>query len=52
MNRKDTVYGYQFVEGILQIAPEQSRMVREIFRVYYSGVPRMVDHVYCIPLLS
>lgn len=47
MNRKDTVYGYQFVEGILQIAPEQSRMVREIFRVYYSGVPvsRLKDHI-------
>ena len=47
MNRKDTVYGYQFVEGILQIAPEQSRMVREIFRVYYSGVPvsRLKNHI-------
>ena len=39
MNRKVTVYGYQFTEGILQIAPEQSRTVQEIFRVYNSGVP-------------
>lgn len=47
MNRKVTVYGYQFTEGILQIAPEQSRMVQEIFRVYNSGVPvtRLKDHI-------
>ena len=47
MNRKVTVYGYQFTEGILQIAPEQSRIVQEIFRVYNSGVPvsRLKDHI-------
>ena len=47
MNRKVTVYGYQFTEGILQIAPEQSRIVQEIFSVYNSGVPvsRLKDHI-------
>ena len=47
MNGKITVYGYQFVEGILQIDEEQSRMVQEIFKVYNSGVPvsRLKDHI-------
>ena len=47
MNRKVTVYGYQFTEGILQIVPEQSRIVQEIFRVYNSGVPvsRLKDYI-------
>lgn len=47
MNRKVTVYGYRFTEGILQIAPEQSRIVQEIFSVYNSGVPvsRLKDHI-------
>ena len=47
MNGKITVYGYQFIEGILQIAPEQSRIVQEIFSVYNSGVPvsRLKDHI-------
>lgn len=47
MNGKITVYGYQFVEGILQIDEEQSRIVQEIFRVYNSGVPvsRLKDHI-------
>ena len=39
MNGKITVYGYQFIEGILQIDEEQGRMVQEIFEVYNSGVP-------------
>ena len=47
MNRKVTVYAYRFTEGILQIAPEQSRIVQEIFSVYNSGVPvsRLKDHI-------
>lgn len=47
MNRKITVYGYQFIEGMLQADEEQSRMVQEIFRVYNSGVPvsRLKDHI-------
>lgn len=47
MNRKVTVYGYQFIDGMLQIDEEQSRMVQEIFRVYNSGVPvsRLKDHI-------
>ena len=47
MNGKITVYGYQFIEGILQIDEEQGRMVQEIFRVYNSGVPvtRLKDHI-------
>lgn len=47
MNGKITVYGYQFVEGILQIDEEQSRMVQEIFKVYNSGIPvsRLKDHI-------
>ena len=47
MHRKITVYGYQFIEGMLQADEEQSRMVQEIFRVYNSGVPvsRLKDHI-------
>ena len=47
MNGKITVYGYQFVEGILQIDEEQSRMVQEVFKVYNSGIPvsRLKDHI-------
>lgn len=47
MNRKITVYGYQFIEGMLQADEEQSRMVQEFFRVYNSGVPvsRLKDHI-------
>ena len=47
MNGKITVYGYQFIEGILQIDEEQGRMVQEIFEVYNSGVPvfRLKDHI-------
>ena len=47
MNRKVTVYGYQFIDGMLQTNEEQSRMVQEIFRVYNSGVPvsRLKDHI-------
>ena len=47
MNRKVTVYGYQFIDGMLQTDEEQSRMVQEIFRVYNSGVPvsRLKDHI-------
>ncbi len=47
MNRKVTVYGYQFIEGMLQADEEQSRMVQKIFRVYNSGVPvsRLKDHI-------
>lgn len=47
MNRKVTVYGYQFINGMLQADQEQSRMVQEIFEVYNSGVPvsRLKDHI-------
>ncbi len=47
MNRKVTVYGYQFIDGMLQTDEEQSRMVQEIFGVYNSGVPvsRLKDHI-------
>lgn len=47
MNRKVTVYGYQFIDGMLQIDEEQSQMVQEIFEVYHSGVPvsRLIDHI-------
>ena len=47
MNRKVTVYGYQFIDGMLQTDEEQSRFVQEIFRVYNSGVPvsRLKDHI-------
>ena len=47
MNRKVTVYGYQFIDGMLQTDEEQSRMVQEIFRVYNSGVPvsRLKDYI-------
>ena len=47
MNRKVMVYGYQFIDGMLQTDEEQSRMVQEIFRVYNSGVPvsRLKDHI-------
>lgn len=47
MNRKVTVYGYQFIDGMLQIDEEQSRMVQEIFEAYHSGVPvsRLKDHI-------
>ncbi|WP_303026212.1 recombinase zinc beta ribbon domain-containing protein [Anaerotignum lactatifermentans] len=47
MNRKVTVYGYQFIDGMLQIDEEQSQMVQEIFEVYHSGVPvsRLKDHI-------
>ena len=47
MNRKVAVYGYQFIDGMLQTDEEQSRMVQEIFRVYNSGVPvsRLKDHI-------
>ena len=47
MNRKVTVYGYQFIDGMLQADQEQSRMVQEIFEVYNRGVPvsRLKDHI-------
>ena len=47
MNRKVTVYGYQFIDGMLQADEKQSRMVQEIFKVYNSGVPvsRLKDHI-------
>lgn len=47
MNRKVTVYGYQFIDGMLQADKEQSRIVQEIFRVYNSGVPvsRLKDYI-------
>ena len=47
MNRKVMVYGYQFIDGMLQTDEEQSRMVQEIFRVYNSGVPvsRLKDYI-------
>ena len=47
MNRKVTVYGYQFIDGMLQTDEEQSRMVQEIFNVYNSGIPvsRLKDHI-------
>ena len=47
MNRKVMVYGYQFIDGMLQTDEEQSRMVQKIFRVYNSGVPvsRLKDHI-------
>ena len=47
MNGKITVYGYQFIDGMLQADEEQSRMVQEIFKVYNSGVPvsRLKDHI-------
>ena len=47
MNRKVTVYGYQFIDGMLQIDEEQSRMVQKIFEVYHSGFPvsRLKDHI-------
>ena len=47
MNRKVTVYGYQFIDGMLQTDEEQSRMVQEIFNVYNSGisVSRLKDHI-------
>ena len=47
MNRKVTVYGYQFINGMLQADEKQSRIVQEIFRVYHSGVPvsRLKDHI-------
>ena len=47
MNGKVTVYGYQFIDGMLQADKEQSRLVQEIFRVYNSGVPvsRLKDHI-------
>ena len=47
MNGKITVYGYQFIEGILQIDEEQGRMIQEIFEVYNSGVPvsKLKDHI-------
>ena len=47
MNRKVTVYGYQFIDGMLQTHEEQSRRVQEIFRAYNSGVPvsRLKDYI-------
>lgn len=47
MNRKVTVYGYQFIDGMLQVDEEQSRIVQEVFRVYHNGVPvsRLKDHI-------
>jgi site-specific DNA recombinase len=47
MNRKVTVYGYQFINGMLQADAKQSRMVQEIFEVYNRGVPvsRLKDHI-------
>lgn len=47
MNGKITVYGYQFIDGMLQADEEQSRMVQEIFKVYNSGIPvsRLKDHI-------
>ena len=47
MNGKVTVYGYQFIDGVLQSDEKQSRIVQEIFRVYNSGVPvsRLKDHI-------
>ena len=47
MNRKLAVYGYQFIDGMLQADEEQSRMVQEIFKVYNSGIPvsRLKDHI-------
>ena len=47
MNGKVTVYGYQFIDGMLQSDEKQSRIVQEIFRVYNSGVPvsRLKDHI-------
>ena len=47
MNRKVTVYGYQFIDGMLQADQEQSRMVQEIFEAYNRGVPvsRLKDHI-------
>lgn len=47
MDRKVTVYGYQFIDGMLQADQEQSRMVQEIFEVYNRGVPvsRLKDHI-------
>lgn len=47
MNRKVTVYGYQFIDDMLQTDEEQSRLVQEIFNVYNSGIPvsRLKDHI-------
>lgn len=47
MSRKVTVYGYQFIDGMLQVDEEQSRIVQEVFRVYHNGVPvsRLKDHI-------
>ena len=47
MNRKVTVYGYQFIDGMLQTDEEQSRMVQEIFNVYNRGIPvsRLKEHI-------
>ena len=47
MNGKVTVYGYQFIDGVLQSDEKQSRIVQEIFREYNSGVPvsRLKDHI-------
>ena len=47
MNGKVTVYGYQFIDGMLQADEEQSRQVQEIFKAYNSGIPvsRLKDHI-------
>lgn len=47
MNGKVTVYGYQFIDGMLQADEKQSRIVQEIFKVYNSGIPvsRLKDHI-------
>lgn len=47
MNGKVAIYGYRFVNGILEVDPEKSRLVQKIFEVYNSGVPlsRLKDQI-------
>ena len=54
MNGKVTVYGYRFVNGILEVDPEQSKLVQKIFEVYNSGIPvsRLKDQIEGVTLDS
>ena len=47
MHGKVTVYGYRFANGILEVDPEQGRLVQKIFEVYNSGLPvsRLKDQI-------
>ena len=54
INAKITVYGYRFVNGIVEVDPEQGRLVQKIFEVYNSGilVSRLKDQIEGVTLDS